>query len=261
MKSIQRLLMVILAAALCAALLSATALAAPAGDANGDNMVDAMDAVTILRSLAGLSEPVDIPSGDVNGDGHVNAADAVLILRGDIPAEPEVYTVTLDANGGSVDVTELTVTGGSEIGTLPTPTKYNNTFDGWYTEASGGTKITTSTVPSGNTTYYAHWTEAASGTIIYYATSSSGTGITELSQMTSTQLTGTTLDIPYTSLSDEFVFVAIPSSKSVVRVVTNFNGFEIGCSDRGSIGTGYNLYRIAKQNATHTGPIMTFTIQ
>ncbi len=32
------------------------------------------------------------------------------------------------------------------------------TFDGWYTETVGGTKISTSTVFTGDTTVYAHWT-------------------------------------------------------------------------------------------------------
>ena len=42
--------------------------------------------------------------------------------------------------------------------TLPTPTKTGYTFDGWYTEATGGTKVTTPTVAllSGKTVY-AHW--------------------------------------------------------------------------------------------------------
>ena len=42
-------------------------------------------------------------------------------------------------------------------------------FDGWYTAASGGTKITTDSVFSKNTTVYAHWT--------YTGGSSSGGGV------------------------------------------------------------------------------------
>lgn len=42
--------------------------------------------------------------------------------------------------------------------TLPTPTRDGYTFLGWYTEASGGTKVSGSTyTPSGNVTLYAHW--------------------------------------------------------------------------------------------------------
>ena len=45
------------------------------------------------------------------------------------------------------------------IGELPTPTRTGYTFKGWYTSPTGGTKISTTTVPTGHTTYYAQWTE------------------------------------------------------------------------------------------------------
>ncbi len=48
---------------------------------------------------------------------------------------------------------------GSTYGTLATPTRDGYTFDGWYTSASGGTKITSSTAFTGTTTLYAHWTK------------------------------------------------------------------------------------------------------
>ena len=49
---------------------------------------------------------------------------------------------------------------GATYGTLPTPTRAGYTFDGWYTSATGGTKITSSTkvTATGNQTLYAHWT-------------------------------------------------------------------------------------------------------
>ena len=48
---------------------------------------------------------------------------------------------------------------GETLGTLITPQRLGYTFDGWYTAASGGTKVTdTTVVPTSNTTYYAHWT-------------------------------------------------------------------------------------------------------
>ncbi len=42
--------------------------------------------------------------------------------------------------------------------TLPTPTKSGYTFDGWYTQSSGGTKVSNTYTPAGNVTLYAHWT-------------------------------------------------------------------------------------------------------
>ncbi|MBQ3182854.1 MAG: InlB B-repeat-containing protein, partial [Clostridia bacterium] len=71
------------------------------------------------------------------------------------------YTVTFNANGGSVSTTSQEVTYDSAYGTLPTPTRAGWTFDGWYTAASGGTKVTSSTTctTAGNHTLYAHWSQ------------------------------------------------------------------------------------------------------
>lgn len=68
------------------------------------------------------------------------------------------YTVKFDGNGGT-DGTEIKKNYDAEIGELPTSTRAGYTFDGWYTEATEGTKVTTGTkMPSKDTTYYAHWT-------------------------------------------------------------------------------------------------------
>ena len=46
----------------------------------------------------------------------------------------------------------------TELGTLGTPTRTGYTFAGWYTEAAGGTQISSATkTPVTDTTYYAHW--------------------------------------------------------------------------------------------------------
>ena len=47
------------------------------------------------------------------------------------------YTVTFDANGGSVSTSSNTVTYGGKYGTLPIPTRTGYNFDGWYTTAKG----------------------------------------------------------------------------------------------------------------------------
>ena len=73
------------------------------------------------------------------------------------------YTVTWNANGGTVSPASTTKTHGSTLGTLPTPTRastaeYSYTFAGWFTAASGGTQISSTTTVTRNVTYYAHWT-------------------------------------------------------------------------------------------------------
>ena len=70
------------------------------------------------------------------------------------------YTVTFDANGGSVAPSSVTTKDG-KLGSLPTPTRGGYDFLGWYTEKDGGEKVITDTVFTKDTTIYAHWSEQA----------------------------------------------------------------------------------------------------
>ena len=69
------------------------------------------------------------------------------------------YTVTFNANGGTTATTSKQITYNGTYGNLPTPTRSGYEFLGWYTTASGGTKVTASTTynKAGNSTLYAHW--------------------------------------------------------------------------------------------------------
>ena len=69
-------------------------------------------------------------------------------------------TVTFNANSGSVSESSKTVYYGQYYGVLPTPTRANYTFAGWYTKAEGGTQITADSIVTVlvNQTLYAHWT-------------------------------------------------------------------------------------------------------
>lgn len=64
-------------------------------------------------------------------------------------------TVTWNANGGTASESSRQVQKGQPVGTLPTWTRSGYTFNGWYTAASGGSKISASTVVNNNVTYYA----------------------------------------------------------------------------------------------------------
>ena len=67
------------------------------------------------------------------------------------------YTITFEANGGIVDI-EVNVTNEEyKLNSLPTPSYEGYDFKGWYTNATGGTEITTDTVFGANMTIYAHW--------------------------------------------------------------------------------------------------------
>ena len=70
------------------------------------------------------------------------------------------YTVTFDANGGSVNPSSATTKDG-KLESLPTPTRGGYDFLGWYTEKDGGEKVITDTVFTKDTTIYAHWQKQA----------------------------------------------------------------------------------------------------
>ena len=70
------------------------------------------------------------------------------------------YRVHFDAatNGGDCATENIYVDPGTAVGTLPTATKYGYTFSGWFTAASGGTKLEATTVINANADYYAQFT-------------------------------------------------------------------------------------------------------
>ncbi len=74
-----------------------------------------------------------------------------------------VYTVTFNANGGSVSPAQMKTGTDSRLASLPTPTRSGYNFDGWFTAAEGGEQVTTIYVFKQDATVYAHWT-SASGT-------------------------------------------------------------------------------------------------
>ena len=97
--------------------------------------------------------------------------------------------VTFDANGGAVSPASKSYTVGKTYGSFPTASKSGSTFDGWWTSASGGTKVTTSsTVSTSITRLYAHWkTEPKTYKVIY-----NGNGSTSGSMSSDTFTSGVT---------------------------------------------------------------------
>ena len=89
-----------------------------------------------------------MPSGNV---------EIKAIFEEDASPTPTEYTVTFDGNDGTPSVGSMTTTK-QKLTSLLDASRSKHSFNGWYTEKSGGTKITTDTVFSANTTVYAHWT-------------------------------------------------------------------------------------------------------
>lgn len=73
----------------------------------------------------------------------------------------KLVTVLFDATGGILDDFYRDVRFGSPYGSLPTPIRKGYTFDGWYTQETGGTKVspTTTVTRADDHLLFAHWTK------------------------------------------------------------------------------------------------------
>ena len=125
---------------------------------------------TTDTSVTWRSTRPDVASVDQNGVvTGVSSGPATIIAestRNKVPGSIQVtvrqpYTLMFNANGGSVSTASKTAYSGYSVGELPTPTLDYNTFEGWYTQASGGTRVTATSVLTSSDTYtiYAHWKE------------------------------------------------------------------------------------------------------
>ena len=90
---------------------------------------------------------VSIPSGNINDRSYTANW---TINR---------YMITFNANSGTVTPAFDSTGAGWTLASLPTPSRTDYKFTGWYTSATDGTPITPSTVYSANTIVYAQWKE------------------------------------------------------------------------------------------------------
>lgn len=85
-------------------------------------------------------------------DGGMTATISVTVVN------PSV-NVTLNVNGGNGGNTSTTVKANEQYGTLPTPKRDYYNFKGWYTAATGGRKVTATTLVTTQSAHslYAQW--------------------------------------------------------------------------------------------------------
>ena len=109
---------------------------------------------TAAAAIAGspFASETEITS-HVNNSGKYFHSEVVGIT----PPEPEEFTITFDAAGGTTPASQTTVDG--KLTSLPTSTRDGYNFLGWYT--AGGDRVTTDTVFAADTTLYARWAEQA----------------------------------------------------------------------------------------------------
>lgn len=116
---------------------------------------------------------VNCPGADISQDEDSGIWTAVIErLDGNVTckvttestaAPPAVtkFTVTFDADGGSVSPETMETDENGKLSELPTPTRSGYRFDGWFTAA--GEKADENTAYPENTTLTAHWTKQESG--------------------------------------------------------------------------------------------------
>lgn len=163
------------------------------------------------------------------------------------------YTLTFNANGGSVSPTSRSVAYGSTYGTLPTPTRTNYKFLGWYTAASGGSQVSSQTVMgAGNVTIYAHW-QLNTVNVTFNANGGSGTTTkaytvnSTLGTLPSASRSGYTFKGWYTSNGGGS---QVSSSTKVTGAVTYYARWwrnEV-CSTSGANNLGYKIRLCVTQN-------------
>ena len=87
-------------------------------------------------------------------------AHAVARQLSDMPP-PEVWTVTFDVQGGTFGGMEtdhsIDVTNGCAIGSLPSVSRADHLFLGWFTSVDGGDKASAEMLITSDVTLYAHW--------------------------------------------------------------------------------------------------------
>ena len=148
------------------------------------------------------------------------------------------YTVTYNANGGSVSPTSVTRDHGSALGTLPTPTRTNYKFLGWFTAASGGTQVTSSTTVMSEMTLYAHW-ELIAFTVTYNYSYNGGSSA---SKSTDTVQIGSAVNLSVTASKSGYTFVGWNIN---ANATTGLSSLTMGSSN-------ITLYAIYKKTVTVT---------
>ena len=125
--------------------------------------------------VTGVKEGTAVITATANGDPSVTKNVTVTVRH--------PFTVKFDVNAGSdttakASSSNMVAYSGYAVGTLPTATRDYYNLDGWYTAASGGTKITdTSAITCSGSEYtlYAHWSlKPESGWVLPSAVPSNG---------------------------------------------------------------------------------------
>ena len=131
-------------------------------------------------------------------------------------------------------------------GSLASASRTGYTFDGWYTAANGGSKVTTTTTITGSTTLYAHWT-IIKYSVTYNANGGSGAPGSQTKEYgKALTLSSTKPSKSYTITYNGNGGTAGSTSKSVSCTFKNWN------TNAAGTGTSYNAGASYTANASTT---------
>lgn len=166
------------------------------------------------------------------------------------------YKTTLNANGGSVSPSTILTQDGNSID-FPDPTRNGYEFDGWYTAASGGTKVISSSKIPANTSVYAHWTKSQKNTYTVRYDTNGGTGTPSAQEKTK----GVSLTLSSVVPTKSFMIYynanggsVSPASKSVSCVFKEWNTTKTGGGKNYAPGSSYSADADVTLYAQWTNP-------
>lgn len=173
------------------------------------------------------------------------------------------WTVNLNANGGTVDSTTVKNYYEGNL-TLPTPTRSATSsatykFNGWYTAATGGEKITSLTAGdetnvtwnNHEVTLYAQWTETATTKYYWYVGTEKLTSDSEVESKGVQISSSSQITNPLTWTSSDYVYFIYPTSFGTAKIVDE-GGDDAGGKAIESLSgvsfTKYKGWRFNKEN-------------
>ncbi len=115
-----------------------------------------------------------------------------------------VFTITFNANGGTVTPASAETGADGKLASLPAPTRSDYNFNGWSTTASGDKTVTTDTVFDADTEIFAQWTKKSEG----------GSGGNSKNTITPTKTDGGNITIsPKTAAAGKSITVTVNPDK------------------------------------------------
>ena len=170
---------------------------------------------------------------------------------------PNAYTVTFDANGGSVSQTSA-VTVAGKLTSLPTPAYDGYDFLGWFTDKEGGDKVTTDTVFTADSVIYAHWQNIPVTSLeldkdsltLQEKGSHTLTATVEPADATNKSVTWESSDTDIATVDDDGTVTAVSAGKATI-IATAADGRVVSASCEVTVTHG-DMVQTLKKDATCT---------